>query len=116
MTADSGRCGTSFRSRAGWPNGGSNGARRNRERVCTIGFHQRLGSIHRQACLSASPHGRARAAAGPPAAPALRRAVPALIIAFLVTICAGAFVQILDHRRQSVSDTLTQIEAGADVL
>src|SRR3954451_1867247 len=50
------------------------------------------------------------------AEPALRRAVPALIIAFLVTICAGAFVQILDHRRQSVSDTLTQIEAGADVL
>jgi two-component system, cell cycle sensor histidine kinase PleC len=50
------------------------------------------------------------------AEPALRRAVPALIIAFLVTICVGAFVQILDHRRQSLADVITQIEAGADVL
>ena len=29
----------------------------------------------------------------------LRRAVPALIIAFLVTICSGAFVQVLDQTR-----------------
>src|SRR5438309_202570 len=50
------------------------------------------------------------------AEPALRRAVPALIIAFLLTICVGAFVQILDHRRQAVADILTQIDAGADVL
>src|ERR1700750_706540 len=50
------------------------------------------------------------------AEPALRRAVPALIIAFLVTICVGAFVQVLEHRRQSISETLTQIDAGADVL
>ncbi|MEA2938897.1 MAG: two-component system, cell cycle sensor histidine kinase PleC, partial [Alphaproteobacteria bacterium] len=47
---------------------------------------------------------------------ALRRAVPALIIAFLLTICVGAFVQILDHRRQVVAELLKQIEAGADVL
>jgi two-component system cell cycle sensor histidine kinase PleC len=50
------------------------------------------------------------------AEPALRRAVPALIIAFLVTICIGAIVQILDHRRQAVSDILKQIEAAADIL
>ena len=37
--------------------------------------------------------------------PALRRAVPALIIAFLVTICIGTVVQILDHRRQVVEVT-----------
>ena len=34
------------------------------------------------------------------AEPALRRAVPTLIIAFLVTICLGAFVQVLDQSRQ----------------
>src|SRR5215471_13884469 len=50
------------------------------------------------------------------AEPALRRTVPALIIAFLLTICVGAFVQILDHRRQSLADVITQIEAGADVV
>jgi two-component system cell cycle sensor histidine kinase PleC len=50
------------------------------------------------------------------AEPALRRAVPALIIAFLLTICVGAFVQILDHRRQTIADLTRQIEAGADVL
>src|SRR5256885_15902814 len=36
------------------------------------------------------------------AEPALRRAVPALIIAFLLTIGVGAVVQVLDHRRQAV--------------
>src|SRR5499433_3887143 len=50
------------------------------------------------------------------AEPALRRAVPALIIAFLLTICVGAFVQVLDHRRQAVGEILRQMEAGADVL
>src|SRR5215210_4129320 len=50
------------------------------------------------------------------AEPALRRAVPALIIAFLLTICVGAFVQILDHRRQTIADLARQLEAGADVL
>jgi two-component system cell cycle sensor histidine kinase PleC len=50
------------------------------------------------------------------AEPALRRAVPALIIAFLVTICVGAFVQIIEHRRQTVSEILKQMEAGADIL
>jgi two-component system cell cycle sensor histidine kinase PleC len=50
------------------------------------------------------------------AEPALRRAVPALIIAFLLTICVGAFVQILEHRRQVISEIFKQMEAGADVL
>ncbi len=50
------------------------------------------------------------------AEPALRRAVPALIIAFLLTICVGAIVQVFDHRRQAVSETINQIEATADYL
>ena len=50
------------------------------------------------------------------AEPALRRAVPALIIAFLLTICVGTVVQMLDHRRQAVFDVTRQIEACADVL
>ncbi|HET9246976.1 MAG TPA: PAS domain-containing sensor histidine kinase, partial [Xanthobacteraceae bacterium] len=50
------------------------------------------------------------------AEPALRRAVPALIIAFLLTICVGAIVQVLDHRRQAISDIIKQIEGSADFL
>src|SRR3981081_1956734 len=34
------------------------------------------------------------------AEPALRRAVPTLIIAFLITTCLGAFVQEVDQTRQ----------------
>src|SRR5947199_6349563 len=50
------------------------------------------------------------------AEPALRRAVPALIIAFLLTICVGAIVQVLDHRRQAVSELVNQIDATADFM
>jgi two-component system, cell cycle sensor histidine kinase PleC len=50
------------------------------------------------------------------AEPALRRAVPALIIAFLLTICVGAFVQVLDHRRQVIGELFKQLEASGDVL
>src|SRR3984957_12807555 len=50
------------------------------------------------------------------AEPALRRAVPALIIAFLLTICVGTIVQALDHRRQAIFDLVKDIEAGADFL
>ena len=50
------------------------------------------------------------------AEPALRRAVPALILAFLLTICVGAGVQILDHRRQAISDLIKQLDANADIL
>jgi two-component system, cell cycle sensor histidine kinase PleC len=50
------------------------------------------------------------------AEPALRRAVPALIIAFLLTICVGAIVQVLDHRRQAINDIVKHIEGSADFL
>ena len=39
------------------------------------------------------------------AEPALRRAVPTLIIAFLITICFGAFVQVIDQTRQKRAAT-----------
>jgi two-component system cell cycle sensor histidine kinase PleC len=45
------------------------------------------------------------------AEPLLRRAVPVLIIAFLATICVGAGTQVLDHRRQTLSDTVRTLEA-----
>src|SRR5205807_8252468 len=50
------------------------------------------------------------------AEPALRRAVPALIIAFLLTICVGAVVQVLDHRREAISELIKHIESTADPL
>jgi two-component system cell cycle sensor histidine kinase PleC len=50
------------------------------------------------------------------AEPALRRAVPALIIAFLLTICVGAIVQVLDHRREAIGELINQIESTADFL
>jgi two-component system, cell cycle sensor histidine kinase PleC len=46
------------------------------------------------------------------AEPALRRAVPVLIIAFLATMAIGAIVQINDHRREAITtiaDNLTAI-------
>jgi len=48
------------------------------------------------------------------AEPLLRRAVPVLIIAFMLTICIGAAVQVLEHRRQVVLDAVRTIEAVAD--
>ena len=48
------------------------------------------------------------------AEPLLRRAVPVLIIAFMLTICIGAAVQVLEHRRQVVFDATQTIEALAD--
>ena len=48
------------------------------------------------------------------AEPALRRAVPALIIAFLLTIGVGSVVQIMDHRRQAIADAVHDIEDIAD--
>jgi len=50
------------------------------------------------------------------AEPALRRAVPTLIIAFLVTICFGAFVQVSDHNRQIQSSAKRDLTALADLL
>jgi two-component system cell cycle sensor histidine kinase PleC len=49
------------------------------------------------------------------AEPLLRRAVPVLIIAFLATICVGALVQALDHRRQTLNDTVIALDAVADL-
>src|SRR5215472_9103138 len=50
------------------------------------------------------------------AEPALRRAVPTLIIAFLITICLGAFVQVLDQSRQKRAASKRDLTALADVL
>src|SRR5271154_4465385 len=50
------------------------------------------------------------------AEPLLRRAVPVLIVAFMLTICIGAAVQVLEHRRQVIFDEARTIEALADHL
>src|SRR5438552_10581690 len=50
------------------------------------------------------------------AEPALRRAVPALIIAFLLTIGVGAVVQVLDHRRQAIIDAGNDLRTIAEVI
>jgi two-component system cell cycle sensor histidine kinase PleC len=50
------------------------------------------------------------------AEPVLRRAVPTLIIAFLVTICLGAFVQVLDQSRQKRVANKRDLAAIADLL
>src|SRR5471030_3320493 len=49
------------------------------------------------------------------AEPLLRRAVPVLIIAFLVTTCVGAVVQVLDQRRQTLNTMVISLEAVADL-
>src|ERR1700733_1077400 len=50
------------------------------------------------------------------AEPVLRRAVPVLIVAFMLTICIGAAVQVLEHRRQVILDSIRTSEALADHL
>jgi two-component system cell cycle sensor histidine kinase PleC len=50
------------------------------------------------------------------AEPALRRAVPTLIIAFLITICLGAFVQVVDQNRQKRAFIKRDLAAVADYL
>ena len=50
------------------------------------------------------------------AEPLLRRAVPTLIIAFLVTILIGAFVQVLDQTRQKHTATTREIASLADLM
>jgi two-component system, cell cycle sensor histidine kinase PleC len=50
------------------------------------------------------------------AEPLLRRAVPGLIVAFLITICVGAAVQMLDHRRQTLASQAATLEAAADLV
>jgi two-component system cell cycle sensor histidine kinase PleC len=66
--------------------------------------------------------GLAQSIAGPAyrrllsAEPALRRAVPALIIAFLVTVGVGAVIQVFAHRAQSIADAAGEIELVAEIL
>src|SRR6202522_737345 len=50
------------------------------------------------------------------AEPALRRAVLTLIIAFLITICLGAFVQVVDQSRQKRAAIKRDLTAVADLL
>src|SRR5215831_9192814 len=50
------------------------------------------------------------------AEPALRRAVPALIIAFLVTVGIGAVIQAFAHRNQAIADVVEDIELVAEIL
>jgi two-component system cell cycle sensor histidine kinase PleC len=49
------------------------------------------------------------------AEPALRRAVPSLIVAFLVTVGIGAIIQVNDRHRQAILAALEDIDAIADV-
>jgi two-component system, cell cycle sensor histidine kinase PleC len=50
------------------------------------------------------------------AEPAVRRAVPILVIAFLITICLGAFVQVLDQNRQKRDALDRELSAMSDFL
>jgi two-component system, cell cycle sensor histidine kinase PleC len=50
------------------------------------------------------------------AEPALRRAVPALIIAFLLTIGVGAVIQVLDHHRHAIAEATHDIDNIADFV
>jgi len=50
------------------------------------------------------------------AEPTLRRAVPTLIIAFLVTICVGAFVQVVDQNRLQYGAARKEVTALADLV
>ena len=50
------------------------------------------------------------------AEPMLRRAVPVLIIAFLVTVGIGAIIQILDRYHQTLKTVAQEIELLADTL
>src|SRR2546430_13683677 len=52
----------------------------------------------------------------PIAGPALRRAVPTLIIAFLIPICLGAFVQVIDQSRQKRAAMKRDLSALTDLL
>src|SRR5215472_2083529 len=50
------------------------------------------------------------------AEPALRRAVPLLIITFLITMAIGTGVQVLDHRHQTLAAVATENEILVDIL
>src|SRR5215831_20567360 len=50
------------------------------------------------------------------AEPALRRAVPALIVAFLLTVGIGAVIQAFAHRSQAINDVVEDVELVAELL
>jgi two-component system, cell cycle sensor histidine kinase PleC len=50
------------------------------------------------------------------AEPLLRRAVPVLIVAFLVTIGFGTVIQVLEQRRQALQDGRAELETLAEVV
>src|SRR6516165_5750167 len=50
------------------------------------------------------------------AEPALRRAVPALIIAFLLSVGIGAIIQVHDRHRQALAMAYEDIEAIAGII
>src|SRR5229473_6824325 len=50
------------------------------------------------------------------AEPALRRAVPALIIAFLLSVGIGAIIQVHDRHRQALAVAYEDIEAIAAII
>src|SRR5437868_13014773 len=88
-----------------------------------LGVHSMARAHAANACVqSDSIKGLAQSIAKPAyhrlltAEPALRRAVPTLIIAFLVTICLGAFVQVIDQTRQKRTTMKRDIAALADIL
>jgi len=66
--------------------------------------------------------GLAQSIAGPAyrrllsAEPTMRRAVPALIIAFLVSVGIGAVIQAFAHRGQAIVDVAEDIELVAEIL
>src|SRR3984893_4565537 len=66
--------------------------------------------------------GLAQSVARPPyrrlllAEPALRRAVPALIIAFLLSVGIGAIIQVHDRHRHALAATVEDIEAIARLI
>src|SRR5262245_14582402 len=107
MQSDSGRCGTSFRKI--W-SGCERGPRMARVEAASASVSS--DSIKGLAQSIAKPAYRRLLTAEP----ALRRAVPALIIAFLVTICIGAFVQVFDHRRQVTAEIVRGMTGSAEFL
>src|SRR5919206_2809502 len=50
------------------------------------------------------------------AEPILRRAVPVLIIAFLLTVGIGALVQVMYHRAQAIGEATGDVELVADII
>jgi two-component system cell cycle sensor histidine kinase PleC len=50
------------------------------------------------------------------AEPALRRAVPVLIFAFLFTMAVGAALQLLDQRRQAIAAVIAEVDIVAELL